>query len=84
MDKEAKKLKAIEIKQNIQVNAIVGSFMIGFFGSGFSILLAFALNPICIIGVPIFILIAIWEYTFIMRKGIEASKKQYKGILKFD
>lgn len=84
MDKERKKLKVIEIKQSIQANAIAVSVIAGLFGSAFSIFLAFVLSPLCLIGVVMFILIAVWVYNFMMEKGLKASKKHYKGILRFD
>jgi len=84
MDKEAKKLKVIEIKGTIKANALGMAFIIGIFGVMFSIFGAIVLNPVFLVGVILFIALAIWEYSFIMEKGIKAVKKQYKDILKFD
>ncbi len=84
MDKEAKKLKVIELKQNIKTNAVMIPGTIVMVSSLLFIFAAIYEGPIYLIRIFIVVLIGIGLYKLIMNRGLEAVREQYGGVLKFD
>lgn len=90
MDKATKKLKEIEIKNNIRLNSIIFTFWILFLGfiGVVGLIVKGILNQeldfiilgfIILVGVCILFKII---HGFIFKRFLKAAKKEYKGILK--